>query len=61
MKTFPDQDSNPQPSGCEAYALLLHHQAFHTNRILEVIFKVERMDDRSKDENPLQTPLPLIE
>ena len=61
MKVCFEQDSNPPPSACETCAFLLCHQAFHTNKILEVVFKVEGRGDMPKDENPHQTALPLTE
>lgn len=58
VKFCSEQDSNLPPSACETCAFLLRHQAFHTNEILEVVFKVEGRGDLSKKENP---PLPLTE
>ena len=61
MKVCSEQDSNPPPSTCETCALLLRHQAFHTIKILEVVFKVEGRGDLSKHENPQQTPPTVTE
>ena len=61
MKICPEQDSNRPPSACETSAFLLRHQAFHTNKNLEVIFKVERRGGGAKEENLQKAPLPLIE